>query len=146
MNNFEIVIPTKLHQKQIENIFDLAISNNFKQENLVELFPGELLTLIEEQKKYLNRFYETNGLEEKFWAASLGDRIVGVIAYGTVNQLIHTHLGKKPPRYEIKSTYILPEYQRQGIGKELFKRVIKELKGHKIERACLDCGYKNKIA
>ena len=66
-----------------------------------------------------------------------GDKIVGFVFYAKVQ-------GDYYDNAEIREIYVVPEYQRKGIGRKLFDEAVKELKKLKYNSFIVSCPIHNK--
>ena len=66
-----------------------------------------------------------------------GDKIVGFVFYAKVQ-------GDYYENAEIREIYVLPDYQRKGIGKKLFDGAVRELKKLKYTSFIVSCPIHNK--
>ncbi len=127
----------------IENLFFKTVQTTFAEEQIPDpnqtSFKQEVQALQDQIKVTLSRTNSPNF----YWIAKVADLVVGTIAYGIPSRIITEHLaewdGQAP---EIKSVYILPEFQGQGIGTTLFQTIQERLEEEGIRAFCLDSGYK----
>lgn len=102
----------------------------------------EIQSEIIEKMAYLKKDVETNGRNHFFFIACTQDKIVGTIAYGLCGPLINNCTdGKYKDMGEIGSVFILPDYQKKGIGTLLLNAMLIILHGRHIEEFVLDSGY-----
>ncbi len=144
LNKIEIQQPKTENLKEIGLLFETTIIDNFKKEDISDPFYIEVNKEIENQIIDLKSFLESNKEINSYLIACYNDRILGTIAYGEPNQLINNQIKTIKNKFipEIKSVYILPNYQKKGIGSILLKNILLELNKQKIEEFYLDCGYK----
>ena len=72
----------------------------------------------------------------------MNNRVVGLIGYGPPSENIRTYSPRDVTGVaEIQSVYILPEYQRLGIGTILWNAIVLSLWQHGISEACLDSSF-----
>lgn len=81
-----------------------------------------------------NRIVENN----RIFVALSDDVIVGYIFYAKAQNVIYDMAA------EIREIYILPEYQRQGIGRQLFAKAIEEIKKLGYNSLVLYCPWESK--
>jgi len=142
--DIHIVRPKEEDFNQIHQLYSITVKNNFQQEGILDSPKGLIESVIEGLIKLLKQDFDSNGKEEYHLIAKNKDTIVGTIAYGKPNQIILDNLklnSSKTP--EIKSVYILPEFQNKGIGSLLFKNILTHLSKNGIKDFCLDSGYRN---
>jgi GNAT superfamily N-acetyltransferase len=73
-----------------------------------------------------------------------GNKIIGTIEYGPASKLIHDCTnGELSNLDEVGTIFVLPGYQRQGIGNRLLAEMLHTLKARGIAEFCLDSGYRN---
>lgn len=141
--DIQILRPQPFEIKEIQQLFEKTVLNNFKQENLESIIEGAY-KLVDELVSLLKFDFETHGKREFFLVAKVQNKIVGTIAYGKPNPSITENLKfdfNIIP--EIKAVYVLPEYQSKGIGSQLFQQILSLLKENNIDKFCLDSGFKN---
>ncbi|MBS4220721.1 GNAT family N-acetyltransferase [Bacillus sp. FJAT-49711] len=99
--------------------------------------------LIETEVERLNRIVQDNLLNGKtlFFVTEIHNQIVGTIALTKPNEFITDHVGIVENRYEVGCVYILPSFQRKGIGKFMFQQIKKELVRLGQEQYYLDAGF-----
>lgn len=140
----EITRPTKDDLIEIENLFSETIENTFKHEKINLSHAADIEPEIKNNIRFLEIDFNSCGKDEYFLIAKIENKIVGTIAFGSVNEIIRSNLDIGLINIpEIKSAYILPNYQSLGVGSKLFKEILKKLCVNKIENFCLDCGYKS---
>ncbi len=141
---FEIRKPRKEDITKINKLFEQTIQDSFKKEGIIDPLNLEANKEIEALKQSLNEYFNSKNLKDNFLIACDKDHILGTIAYGKANRLIEENLKIDYSGVpEIKSVYILPNYQNKGIGTFLFTKTLVHLKEDKINYFCLDCGYKS---
>lgn len=140
---YEIRKPQKKDIKQINELFEKTIKDNFNKERISDPLGIAANTEIETLKSGLKNHLKSENSEDSYLISILGDKIVGTIAYGKVSNIICENLkvdyGNTP---EVKSVYVLPNYQNKGIGRNLMKNTLVDLKENNIKCFCLDSGYK----
>jgi len=127
----------------IKDLFSMTVEDNFRKEGLLDTLKDEMNKEVSDLTDSLKKDLETDGASDYYLLAIVENIIVGTIAYGRPNNIIRSHMGISLDKIpEIKSVYILPEYQKRGIGSLLFREVIECLNQLDITSFCLDCGYK----
>ncbi len=140
----EITRPDRNDVKELHQLFDITIRDTFEREGIVEASIDEIMVEVEKQKQFLRNDLDTGGRDEYFLIARRDDRIVGTIAYGPPNHMILKYSNIAVATVpEIKSVYIHPDYQRQGIGTKLLMTVVDILRDRGFTQFCLDTGYKS---
>lgn len=141
MQNISIRRPNELDIEQLHHLFEVTIADTFEKQGVgddLEGINGE----IEEKKHYLREDLESKGAERFFLVASYQGKIVGTIAYGPGSKLIEDGSnGKLKDIGEIGTVFVLPEYQKRGIGTLLVNSIFIALLSRNIEEFCLDSGY-----
>ena len=141
--NLTIRRPKREEIEAINELFAITITDNFKNEGLWDNMEEEAKEEIETLKQSLQRDFESEGKKEHHLIAIVNKQVVGTIAFGKPNAIILNNLAIDFSGVsEIKSVYILPRFQQQGIGSVLLKEILKVLQTQKIKAFCLDCGYK----
>ena len=139
---------TRPHINDLDNIhqlFSLTIENNFHEEKISDPSGSFQKSIVNDLVNTLKKDYKSNGKDEFHLIAKNEDMIIGIIAFGSINSIIieNTKLGSLTTIPELKSVYVLPNFQNTGIGNILLKNIVKCLieKGYK--EFCLDSGYTN---
>lgn len=99
--------------------------------------------LIIDEVERLNRIVQEsliNG-DSLFFVVEINNRIVGSIALTKPNQFITENISTVQNQYEVSCVYILPSFQRQGIGKYMFQQIKKELARLGQVQFYLDAGF-----
>ncbi|MDM5438951.1 GNAT family N-acetyltransferase [Bacillus hominis] len=125
--------------------FRIVITNTYKNEGLSQLL-DDIENEINSKKQYLKNDFDSNGESRYFLLAidTNNDKIIGTIEIGPASTLINSCTGGVlKDLYEIGTVFILPEYQRKGIGSLLLNAMFLTLLGKGITDFCLDSGYKN---
>ena len=90
--------------------------------------------------------FDSNGTNRYFLLAvdSSCNKVIGTIEYGPASGLIHTCTnGALDGLCEIGTVFVLPSYQKRGIGSLLFNTMLLTLQTRGITEFCLDSGYTN---
>ena len=139
--NIKITRPQNKDIGEVDQLFALVIKDNFQNEGIAST--EEIEEQVQFQTNNLKQDLDSNGTEEYYLLARSRQTIIGTAAYGKPNEIIrknwHGDLTGIP---EVKSVYILPEFQGRGIGTLLFGSIIQCLGQKDIEEFCLDSGYK----
>ncbi len=140
--NISIGRPQKDDFDELSELFAITIRDCFRREGIDEKYADELPDEIEFQVRTLKRDFATNGKEEHFFIARVGEKIVGSAAVGTTTGGVMRALGLKEPSIpELKSGYVLPEYQGRGIGSRLIDKCILLLDEQGVPEFAFECGY-----
>ncbi|MEK7016378.1 MULTISPECIES: GNAT family N-acetyltransferase [Bacillus] len=145
MYNVEIRRPNSDDIDELNLFFRLVITNTYKNEGLSQLL-DDIENEINSKKQYLKNDFDSNGESRYFLLAidTNNDKIIGTIEIGPASTLINSCTdGVLKDLYEIGTVFILPEYQRKGIGSLLLNAMFLTLLGKGITEFCLDSGYKN---
>ncbi|HYK08430.1 MAG TPA: GNAT family N-acetyltransferase [Candidatus Eisenbacteria bacterium] len=134
--------PQKQEEKVLQQFFETVITHTFKLYGYYENYKEDIAREVKRQMTALQQDFTTNGTNTHFLIARDDNTIVGTIAYGPVNDDIKQYYKKVVPHIpEVKSLYILPEYQGQGIGTQLFNEIRKIMQENGIKEFYLDSGY-----
>lgn len=141
MSKIVIRRPTTKDIKELYELFTIVITDTFVKEGLKDEVEG-INEQIQSKKEYLCQDIESEGKERYFLIATVNNKIVGTIEYGPVSQLILECTNNELVGYnEIGSVFVLPEYQKQGIGSLLLNSIYLSLVSNGIKEFCLDSGY-----
>jgi GNAT superfamily N-acetyltransferase len=128
--------------EELNQCFRIVITDTFRREGLVGLI-DDIEAEIDSKKNYLQLDLDSKGEKRYFLIALAGNKIIGTIEYGPASKLIHDCTnGKLGNLVEVGTVFVLPDYQRQGIGNKLLSEMLQTLKGRGIVDFCLDSGYK----
>lgn len=140
--SIEITRPEASDFEEIKALFMKTLEQNFREEGILESHPDDLEEEIQLQIERLEEDLRTDGKEAYYLLAKVEHKIVGTIARGALSQTIVGNLEKVVLGLpEIKSVYILPEFQGKGIGSMLLSKMMDQLIGMEIYGFYLDCGY-----
>ena len=105
--------------EQAKELLDIVISQNFKNNNITD--QKEIEAEINAQIKLVYDYFENIATCTSMFGAKLNNKLIGIVAIGNQTPKIKKHIEEKLKNVlEIKNLYILPEYQKQGLGKKLF--------------------------
>ncbi|MBE5106675.1 GNAT family N-acetyltransferase [Bacillus thuringiensis] len=144
MSNVEIRRPNSDDIDELYLFFRIVITNTYKDEGLSQLL-DDIENEINTKKQYLKNDFDSNGENRYFLLAinTSNNKIIGTIEIGPASTLINSCTGGVlKDLYEIGTVFILPEYQRKGIGSLLLNTMFLTLLCRGITEFCLDSGYK----
>lgn len=140
--NIVITKPHKNDEQAIKKLFTIVITQNFKDYGLYDKYRGDILYEVGKQISILKEYFESNGKNVYFLIAKVNTKIIGTIAYGKPSTDIEKYYFEKSESIpEIKSLYVIPEYQNKGVGTILLEKIMNELRKNGIKEFCLDSGY-----
>lgn len=143
MRDIKIRRPRLEDIEEMNQFFSTVIIDTFAREGLSYL-SGDIENEIRSKNKYFKSDLESNGINRYFLIAFDNEKIVGSIEYGSANELIISITeGKFEEVVEVGTAFVLPDYQKQGIGNLLLNEMYQVLKDKGIEEFCLDSGYTN---
>lgn len=139
----EIRRPRTEDIEELHQFFRIVISETFAKEGLAGLI-DDIETEIESKNNYLHLDLDSKGEKRYFLIALAENKIIGTIEYGPASKLIQDCTnGKLGNLVEVGTVFVLPYYQRQGIGNKMLNQMLYTLKARGIQEFCLDSGYKN---
>ncbi|EJS68980.1 GNAT family N-acetyltransferase [Bacillus cereus] len=144
MYSVEIRRPNSDDLEELYLFFRTVITDTYKEEGLSQLL-DDLENEINIKKQYLKTDFDSNGEKCYFLLAmdTSNDKIIGTIEIGPASTLINSCTGGVlKDLYEIGTVFVLPEYQRKGIGNLLLNTMFLTLHNRGITEFCLDSGYK----
>jgi GNAT superfamily N-acetyltransferase len=143
MQTVEIRRPRMEDIEELNKFFRIVITDTFRREGLAGLM-DDIKAEIESKINYLQLDLDSNGEKRYFLIALVENKIIGTIEYGPASELIKDCTnGKLGNLVEVGTVFVLPDYQRQGIGNRLLAEMLQTLKVRGILDCCLDSGYKN---
>lgn len=134
--------PQKEDIKEIQKLFQGVITDTFKKNAIPEAYDGEIQDLVKKNTANVEQDLVSNGSQEYFVIACHKNQIVGIMGFGNPNKEIRKNYKinfEKVP--EIKNAFILPNFQRNGIGTQLFQKLEKRLEEKGFEEFVLDSGF-----
>ncbi|MED0960565.1 GNAT family N-acetyltransferase [Bacillus paramycoides] len=144
MTNVGIRRPNSNDLDELYLFFRMVITNTYKDEGLSQLLDDKE-NEINTKKQYLKNDFDSNGENRYFLLAidTSNEKIIGTIEVGPASTLINSCTGDVFKNlYEIGTVFVLPEYQRKGIGSLLLNAMYLTLLSRGITEYCLDSGYK----
>ncbi|PGZ55812.1 GNAT family acetyltransferase [Bacillus cereus] len=144
MYNVAIRRPNSDDLEELHLFFRIVITNTYKDEGLSQQL-DEIENEINMKKQYLKTDFDSNGEKRYFLLAidTNNDKIIGTIEVGPASTLITSCTsGVLKDLYEIGTVFILPDYQRKGIGSLLLHTMFLTLLSRGITEFCLDSGYR----
>jgi len=140
--NIQIRRPKVSDIETLKELFIATINEVFEREEIDE--PDLKLDEIREKQTFLLEDLNSDGKDRYFLIALIDNEIVGTIAVGPSNELIHeTTPGTLDSVPEIGTVYVHPNHQKKGIGMKLMSAMYITLIGRGVESFCLDSGYKS---
>ncbi|MGG0186429.1 N-acetyltransferase family protein [Bacillus rhizoplanae] len=145
MCNVEIRRPRIEDIEELNQFFSTTIKDTFAREGLSDLL-DDIEKEIENKKQYLKCDFDSNGRNRYFLIAvdKKWNKVIGTIEYGPASELINICTDRALKElYEVGTVFVLPEYQRRGIGTLLLNVMFLTLLNKGIKEFCLDSGYTN---
>ncbi|MDX5475067.1 MAG: GNAT family N-acetyltransferase [Bacillaceae bacterium] len=141
--NVEIRRPRVEDIKQLKKFFSIVIKDTFYKEGIGEKL-NDLKDEIIGKENYLESDFESNGEKRFFLIALVEEKIIGSIEFGPASDLIcECTKNKFKGLVEVGTVFVLPNYQKNGIGNLLLNKMYSTLHNKGIEEFCLDSGYSN---
>lgn len=125
----------------LHELYKITIPHTWEKEGVGD-YVDEIQKEITEKMDYLKEDLDSHGKDRFFLIACIDDKIVGTIAYGPCSSLlIDCTDGKYKDMGEIGTVFILPDYQKKGIGTLLLNVMLSSLQSQHIKEFTLDSGY-----
>lgn len=132
--------PTKEDVIPLHNFFDKVIQHTFEANGL-----GDLETFIQEEKiskrSALRQDFDTFGEKTTFLIAKINGSIVGTIDICGPNEILKKNVPELCHLPEVGTIFVHPDYQGQGISKQLIANIEGVLISKGIQQYILDSGY-----
>ncbi|WP_026679237.1 GNAT family N-acetyltransferase [Fictibacillus gelatini] len=144
MLNIEVRRPRIEDRDELHQFFRTVVTDTFRKEGLSALV-ADIENEIESKKQYLQYDLDSNGKERYFLIAcdKNDNKIIGSIEHGPASSLmINCTNGRLKGVPEIGTVFVLPDFQRRGIGSLLLNVMFLTLLNRGINEFCLDSGYK----
>jgi len=129
-------------KKEIYQLFEITIKNAFEQQGAGSNH-AHLAEEINHKIGLLDNDFQSQGKKVYFLVAKVDSQIAGTIALTEPSKLVRDHIHfdlKNIP--EVAAVYVLPQFQGQGVGSLLLKRIIEHLQKTRIKSFILDSGFK----
>lgn len=136
----EIRRPKEQDLASILETLTRSITIAFLDEGLISLqddIENEIVNNYELVCRYIHR----DKKEYIFLVALESRKVIGLISYGTVGDVISDNIDKKIKAKELGSIYVHPEYQNRKVASKLIIQMIKTLLDLGINEFVLDCGF-----
>lgn len=141
MKNIEISRPLVKDTPLIHEFFEIVLRDTFEKNGISDLAEA-LNEEIEDKKACLNQDFASDGQDRYFLIAKDGQKVIGSIEYGQANSLIMSCTqGEYEGMAEVGTVFVHPDYQHQGLGSQLLKQLLVEMRSRGLEEFCLDSGY-----
>ncbi|WP_368505997.1 GNAT family N-acetyltransferase [Alkalihalophilus sp. As8PL] len=143
MINIEVRRPRIEDIEQLKEFFNIVILDTFTMEGIGEK-SDDIKDEIKVKEKYLESDFESKGKKRYFLIALDVDKIIGSIELGPVSDLISACTNNKfKELLEVGTIFVLPDYQRRGVGNLLLNKMYFTIQQKGIDEFCLDSGYIN---
>ncbi|MBO1625495.1 GNAT family N-acetyltransferase [Bacillus arachidis] len=145
MDHVEIRRPIIDDFEELNQLFRTVIIDTFAREGLSEL-ADDIENEIETKKQYLKCDFDSNGKNRYFLIAvdKRCNKIIGTIEFGPSSKIINSCTDNAlKDLNEVGTVFVLPNYQRCGIGNLLLNAIFLTILGKGIKEFCLDSGYTN---
>jgi len=131
----QIDMPAAADEEELYSFYRRTITDTFKKNGIDD--PQGVIHEVGHQMKTFST------PDDLLMLARLDGKIIGTIAYGKMNKSVSTNIPEcLNDLKEIKGVYIHPDYQGEGIGSFLWKKMINTLKNQNVDKVCLDSGYR----
>lgn len=126
--------------KQLNTLFEASIGGAFASNGTEDAsgMANEVEAQLDTAKQFLSGEDDT-----LFYLVGVADgQVVGTIAYHSLSDSITENLKQPLNVPEIGCVYVLPSYQKRGVGTILFNSILTCLVHKGITEFCLDSGYR----
>lgn len=138
----QIERPLNEDVKEIQILFNTVIIDTFKRNCISEAYEGEIKYLVSRNTANVEKDLESKGSQEYFLIARVENKIVGIMGFGSPGKEIRkNYMIDFENIPEIKNAYILPDFQRKGLGTQLFEKLKDVLVERGIKEFVLDSGF-----
>ena len=132
---------TNFDVDELKKLFEITISDIFTKNDIID--PYEMKNEIEGKSIKVYNAIINKKPKSKYYVAETNKCIIGIAGYSLINNDIKANIEiENYDAYELGTVYILPEYQRIGVGTLLIENIIESMKNTGIYEFYLDCGYK----
>ena len=117
----------------------IKINDMVCKDEFYDVFPsGIFLEMLRDVDKRVSHLRDQIQENNRVLVAMDNDVPIGFIFYAKAQNVVYSASA------EIRSIYVLPEYQRQGIGTKLFEMAVSELKKLRFRSVIVDCPLEGK--
>lgn len=128
---------------QLKEFFRTVIIDTFTKEGIGEKL-DDIKDEIKVKEQYVESDFKSNGEKRFFWIALDGDKIIGSVEFGPASDLICDCTNNNfKELLEVGTVFVLPDYQRNGVGNLLLNKMYSTLQNNGVDEFCLDSGYSN---
>lgn len=128
--------------KGLMMVYETTIRQAFENEDVGHL-EDEIMDEINGKEKDLRDYFQSHCKDRIYLIKVLKKRIVATICFGPIGKETLEHVPLDfPSEGELGGLYVLPQYQNQGIGRQLISEMIQCMKEKNIDFFSLDSGYK----
>lgn len=139
---FIIGQPKKEDIQEIKKLFHSVLVDTFSKNAIPEAYVGEIAYLVKRNTANVIKAMCSNDFQEYFLIARNDTHIVGIMGFGDPSKEIRKSYKINFENIpEIKNAFILPAFQRRGIGTQLFENLKKVLQEKGVKEFVLDCGF-----
>jgi len=122
---------------KLHTLFWEVIKDTYYREGFHH-FSEQMKEILVEKKKYLDTDFSSNGTDRYFLIAELDQQIVGTIESGPSSKLLNECTNNKYKNtIELGTVFVVPEYQKLGIGSLLMNAMCKKLADENVNEICL---------
>ena len=144
LNNSVHIRPLRIDDiSHLKNLFEKTISEIFERNNIEDKSEIEH-EIIDKIDKVSKAIFEEESIA-RFFVVEIENTIVGIAGFSLINNDIKNNFENNENNensYELGTVYVLPEFQRKGIGSLLINTVLENIKNMGIHEFYLDCGYR----
>ena len=141
MNNTIQIRPLRIDDiSHLKNLFEKTISEIFERNNIEDKIELEHEINYKIYKVSKSIFEEES--TARFFVVEKENTIVGIAGFSLINNDIKSNIENNENTYELGTVYVLPEFQRKGIGSLLINTILENIKNMGIHEFYLDCGYR----
>lgn len=138
----EIRYPDLNDFNELMRVYGITIRQAFENEG-VGYLEDEIVDEINGKKKNLMAYFKGNSNKSIYLIKVINDQIVATISFGPIGKETLEFVPLDfPSEGELGGLYVLPEFQNQGIGRQLISEMINCMKEKNIDFFSLDSGYK----
>jgi len=137
----KIRCPKKEDIPAMRDFFKNVIKNTMEKEgiNLDKFLEKE----VESKMIFLKKYFNNKDNKNLIFIACDKEKVIGTISASPYNHKLNNIIEKNHKnQWKIGTVYVHPNYQRRGIGKNLFNTMCLFLKEKGIQEFYLDSGYK----
>lgn len=134
--------PVSKDLAQLKHLFEKTIQKAFEADGYGDAL-DEIKREIQIKMKKVEDYLQDGSQTSAYLIAEHKGCVIGAISFGKIGEVTLENVPSDfPSEGELGSMYILPEYQGEGIARQMIEVLLRELHNNGIRYVSFDSGYK----